>query len=66
MEGEGDFNNILLFSGNFCGGDKAVMEEDKVVIGKIPPVPPHRENPAECSCLKKNKHSKWDKSLLFL
>ena len=29
----------LLFSGNFCGGDKALMEGDKVMIGGIP-VPP--------------------------
>ena len=50
----GIFNNRLLFensrlllslfSENFCGGDKALMEGDKVVIGD-PPVPPTRENP---------------------
>ena len=36
-------NNGLLFypivSGNFCEGDKALMEGDKVVMGD-PPVPP--------------------------
>ena len=30
----------LLFSKNFCGGDKAGMERDKVAIGD-PLVPPH-------------------------
>ena len=26
----------LLFSGNFCGGDKTLMEGNKVVMGENP------------------------------
>ena len=37
----------LLFSENFSGGDKALTEGDKVVMGRFPQSsPPIRENPA--------------------
>ena len=51
--GGGIFNNSLLFSllfsGSFCGGDKAAMEGDKFVIRRIPPVIPAWENPGPAS-----------------
>ena len=37
-------NNRLLFSGNFCGGDKALMEGDKIAMGRSPSHPT-KENP---------------------
>ena len=42
-------NNKLLFSGNFCGGDKALMKGDKVVMGGITQLPSTRENPDDGS-----------------
>ena len=43
MGGGGIFNNrlllSLLFSGNFCGADKALIEGDKVVAGGSPSPP---------------------------
>ena len=53
--GGGLLNNrlfSLLFSGNVCGGDKALMEGDKDVTGGSPS-PPLRKTLAvnDCSCV---------------
>ena len=36
----------LVFSENCCGGDKAAIKGDKVVIGRSPSPSPTRESPA--------------------
>ena len=46
----------LLFSGNFSGEDKALMEGDKIVMGD-PPEFPTKENPASC-------YSNWEQLLI--